>query len=55
MSKQQKHEPTKFMLPTSYYDKTRADHAVAFISQLHHTKARWAGQPFLLLPWQELM
>jgi len=33
--------------------KSRADHAVAFIEQLRHSKGEWAGQPFYLFPWQE--
>nr|UWG82334.1 MAG: Terminase [Bacteriophage sp.] len=41
------------MLPTSHYDKDKADRAVAFIENLCHTKGKWAGKPFLLLPWQE--
>jgi len=45
--------PTRFMAEDSRYDKRRADHAVAFIEQLQHTKGEWAGKPFLLLPWQE--
>ncbi len=45
--------PTRFMLPSSHYDEARADHAVAFIQSLRHTKGVWAGKPFLLLPWQE--
>lgn len=48
-----KYTPTEFMLPTSRYSKKLADHAVAFISQLKHTKGEWAGKPFKLLPWQE--
>ena len=47
------YKPTKFMLPTSHYDKKRADKAVRFIEMLRHTKGRWAGQRFWLLPWQE--
>jgi len=45
--------PTRYMLPTSRYSRAKADHAVAFISQLTHTKGEWAGKPFELLPWQE--
>ena len=45
--------PSLFMLPTSHYDAERADHAVAFIQNLKHTKGKWDGKPFLLLPWQE--
>ena len=45
--------PSPFMLPTSHYDKTKADRAVTFIQNLCHTKGKWAGQKFLLLPWQE--
>ena len=48
-----RYKPTKFMLPTSHYDKAQADFAVSFIQCLKHTKGRWAGQPFHLLPWQE--
>ncbi|MDR1364076.1 MAG: terminase large subunit [Oscillospiraceae bacterium] len=48
-----KFKPTKFILPTSRYDKARADHAVMFIEQLRHTKGKWAGEPFKLMPWQE--
>ncbi|MCX7633241.1 MAG: terminase large subunit, partial [Turneriella sp.] len=45
--------PTEFMLPTSRYDKNKADRAVAFIQNLCHTKGKWAGKKFILLPWQE--
>lgn len=45
------HSP--FMLPESSYDKAKADRAVAFIQNLKHTKGKWDGKPFLLLPWQE--
>ena len=44
--------PSPFMLPTSHYDEKKADRAVTFIQNLCHTKGRWAGQKFLLLPWQ---
>jgi len=49
----EKYKPTKFMLPTSRYDKDKADRAVMFIENLCHTKGEWAGKPFKLLPWQE--
>jgi phage terminase large subunit-like protein len=45
--------PTRFMLPTSRYDKERADHAVEFIKLLCHTKGEWSGKRFSPLPWQE--
>ena len=48
-----KYKPTEFMLKTSHYDKAQADYAVGFIECLCHTKGRWAGKPFKLLPWQE--
>jgi len=48
-----RYKPTRFMLPTSHYDKAQADFVVNFIQCLKHTKGRWAGQPFHLLPWQE--
>ena len=47
------YKPSPFMLPTSHYDEKKADRAVAFIQNLKHTKGKWAGKPFLLLPWQE--
>ena len=47
------YEPTRFMLPTSHYDKERADRAVMFIQSLKHTKGAFYNQPFTLLPWQE--
>ncbi|MDU2025344.1 MAG: terminase large subunit, partial [Finegoldia magna] len=48
-----KYKPTKFMLPTSHYDKNKADYAVTFIECLKHTKGRWAGKDFKLIDWQE--
>ena len=50
------YQPTRFMLPTSHYDRRRADRAVSFIQGLKHTKGVWAGKPFLLnpAPWQPL-
>lgn len=45
--------PTKLMLPTSHYDKRRADFAVGFIQMLKHTTGEWYGKPFYLMPWQE--
>ncbi|MDY5045532.1 terminase large subunit [Phascolarctobacterium sp.] len=45
--------PTRFMAIDSYYDEDAADYAVAFIENLCHTKGRWAGKPFKLMPWQE--
>lgn len=47
------YQPTRFMLPTSHYDKKKADRAVTFIENLCHTKGKWAGKRFWLLPWQE--
>lgn len=47
------YKPSKFMLETSHYDKAKADRAVRFIENLCHTKGKWAGTRFWLLPWQE--
>ena len=47
------YKPSRFMLPTSHYDKVKADRAVVFIENLRHTKGKWAGKRFWLLPWQE--
>jgi len=35
------------------YSVEAADHAIDFIRNLKHTKGKWAGYPFNLLPWQE--
>ncbi len=51
--KLKRYKPTPFMLPTSHYDKAKADRAVTFIENLCHTKGKWAGKRFWLLPWQE--
>ena len=48
-----KYVPTPLMLPTSRYDKRRADFAVNFISMLRHTTGEWYGKQFKLMPWQE--
>lgn len=48
-----KYTPTSLMLPTSHYDKRRADFVVNFISMLKHTTGEWYGKPFHLMPWQE--
>ena len=47
------YKPTRFMLETSHYDEAKADRAVRFIENLCHTKGKWAGHRFWLLPWQE--
>lgn len=47
------YKPSRFMLQTSHYDKAKADRAVKFIENLCHTKGKWAGKRFWLLPWQE--
>ena len=47
------YQPSEFMLATSHYDKEKADRAVKFIENLCHTKGKWAGKRFWLLPWQE--
>ncbi len=35
------------------YNKEAADRAVFFVSRLKHSTGEWAGQPFILEPWQE--
>lgn len=36
-----------------WFDERAAEHVCAFFPRyLRHTKGRWAGQPFFLLPWQ---
>lgn len=37
-----------------YFDEVDANRFIQFFEQfLSHTKGKWAGQPFLLLPWQQ--
>jgi len=37
-----------------YYDQSKADKVVKFISGLRHVKGRqWANRPFTFIPWQE--
>lgn len=35
------------------FDESKAKRAVTFIENLKHTKGRWHGENFILLPWQE--
>lgn len=35
------------------YDENKAKRVIAFINVLKHTKGKWRGVPFDLLPWQE--
>lgn len=35
------------------FDESKAQRALTFIENLKHTKGRWHGQNFKLLPWQE--
>ena len=35
------------------FDREKADYAVDFINCLKHTKGRWRGVPFELLPWRD--
>ena len=51
--KLKEYKPTRFMASTSHYDKAKADRAVLFIESLKHTKGKWEGKQFYLLPWQE--
>jgi len=39
-----------------WFDENDAHRFIQFFEQfLSHTKGRWAGQPFLLLPWQQFL
>lgn len=35
------------------FDENKAQRAIKFIENLKHTKGRWHGENFTLLPWQE--
>ena len=46
-------KPVKRKKPRGcYFDEKAAQDAVDFIQCLKHTKGKWAGQLFILLPWQ---
>lgn len=36
-----------------FFNQEKADRAIQFVRSLKHTKGKWAGVPFTLLPWQE--
>lgn len=38
-----------------YFDRTAAQRALKFIQSLKHTKGEWAGQKFILEPWQQFI
>lgn len=38
-----------------WFDPAAADKALAFFGYLRHSKGEWAGQPFILEPWQEFI
>jgi phage terminase large subunit-like protein len=50
--KKEKHI-TPNLAPGSYFDKKKADTAVAFIESLNLVKGEWAGQKFRLMDWQK--
>ncbi len=37
------------------FDEAAADHAITFFGFLKHYKGEWAGQPFVLGPWQKFI
>lgn len=36
-----------------YFDQAKAERVIEFFSYLKHSKGEWAGQPFVLAPWQQ--
>ena len=38
-----------------YFDRKAATRAIGFIERLKHTKGEWAGQRFVLEPWQHFI
>lgn len=50
--KKEKHI-TPNLAPGAYFDKAKADLAVAFIESLNLVKGEWAGQRFKLMDWQK--
>jgi len=37
------------------WDSAAALHAIEFFSHLRHSTGEWAGEPFVLQPWQEFV
>ena len=37
------------------FSRRAAEHVLAFVPHLRHSKGEWAGQPFALAPWQSFM
>ena len=37
------------------FDRARAEHVIQFFGFLTHSKGEWAGQPFVLEPWQQFV
>ena len=35
-----------------YFDAAEAEHVIGFFALLKHSKGEWAGQPFILEPWE---
>jgi phage terminase large subunit-like protein len=47
-------QDVRAVLEGCWFDAGAGDHVVEFFTRyLHHSKGRWAGQPFHLLPWEE--
>lgn len=38
-----------------YFDEKAAEEALQFFGYLHHSKGEWAGQAFVLSPWQQFI
>src|SRR5882724_12003071 len=38
-----------------YFDPAAAQHVIDFFGFLRHSKGEWAGQPFMLEPWQQFI
>ena len=38
-----------------HFDRAAADHAIRFFGFLKHSKGEWAGQSFVLSPWQQFV
>ena len=37
------------------FDRAAAEHVLQFFGFLKHSKGEWAGQPFVLEPWQQFL
>ncbi len=51
----QQHDLEKGAVRGLRFDRQRAEHVLQFYGFLRHSKGEWAGQPFVLEPWEQFI